>query len=44
MNQALIKSYTRSIRRGVRTLEEVPEALREEVLVLLEAGETERGL
>lgn len=36
MNTAIIKSYWRSILRGVRTLEEVPETLREAVRTLLE--------
>lgn len=31
MNLAVIKSYWRSIQRGTRTLEDVPEALREAV-------------
>ncbi len=36
MNKVLIKSYCRSIRRGARTLEDVPEKLREEVRAMLE--------
>lgn len=31
MNMAVVKSYWRSIQRGTRTLEDVPEALREAV-------------
>jgi len=38
MNKVLIKSYCRSIQRGTRTLEDVPEQLREEVRAVLEAG------
>jgi len=38
MSKVLIKSYARSIRRGTRTLEHVPEVLREEVRAVLEAG------
>lgn len=34
MNQAIVKSYFRSIQRGTRTLGQVPEALREEVVKL----------
>ena len=37
MNAAIIKSYWRSILRGVRTLEMVPEELRPEVEALLDA-------
>ncbi len=36
MNQAVIKSYSRSIKRGIRTLEDVPEALRDAVRAALE--------
>ncbi len=36
MNKVLIKSYCRSIQRGTRTLEDVPEALREEVRAMLD--------
>lgn len=35
MNTAVAKSYARSIRRGVRTLEQVPPELREAVSALL---------
>jgi len=35
MNKVLIKSYCRSIQRGTRTLEDVPEPLREEVRAVL---------
>ncbi|WP_279285679.1 CD1375 family protein [Colidextribacter sp. OB.20] len=31
MNMAVVKSYWRSIQRGTRTLEDVPEPLREAV-------------
>ena len=31
MNAAVIKSYARSIQRGKRTIDQVPEALREAV-------------
>ncbi len=37
MNTAVIKSYWRSIRRGKRTIEAVPEDLREAVQALLTA-------
>lgn len=38
MNQALIKSYVRSIKRGTRTLEQIPdETIREAVRAALEA-------
>ncbi len=36
MNKVLIKSYCRSIQRGTRTIEAVPDALREAVRALLE--------
>ena len=36
---AIIKIYVRSIRRGARTIEDVPEAIRDEVAAAL-AGET----
>ncbi len=36
MNRVLIKSYCRSIQRGTRTLEDVPEKLRDEVRAALE--------
>lgn len=36
MNQALIKSYARSIKRGTRTIEQVPAELRDAVRVALE--------
>lgn len=39
MNNAIVKSYARSIGRGKRTLEQVPEELRTAVQALLEAGE-----
>ncbi len=38
MNKVLIKSYSRSIRRGTRTLEDVPEDLRDAVRAALEKG------
>lgn len=34
MKEAIVKSYFRSIQRGTRTMEQVPEALREEVVKL----------
>lgn len=34
MNMAVIKSYWRSIQRGTRTIENVPDALREAVSAL----------
>lgn len=37
MNTAVIKSYCRSIQRGARTIEDVPDGLREAVQALLEA-------
>lgn len=37
MNTAVIKSYWRSVRRGARTIEAVPNALREAVRALLDA-------
>ncbi len=43
MNTAVIKSYWRSVRRGTRTIESVPEALRGEVQALLEADEQARA-
>ena len=36
MKTSIVKSYWRSILRGSRTLEEVPETLREAVRALLE--------
>lgn len=43
--EAIVKSYWRSIRRGVRTIEDVPEALREAIRALDPAeGKEERGL
>ncbi len=39
MNMAVIKSYWRSIQRGARTIEDVPEKLREAVSNL-DTGET----
>jgi len=36
MNQALINSYVRSIKRGTRTIDQVPAAIREEVRAALE--------
>jgi len=39
MSKVLIKSYCRSIQRGTRTLEDVPEDLRNEVRAMLEAGD-----
>ncbi len=43
MNTVVIKSYWRSVRRGTRTVEDVPEALRGEVKALLEANEQIRA-
>lgn len=42
MNSVIIKSYVRSIQRGKRTLEQVPESLREAVAEAMgiTAGET----
>lgn len=37
MNTAVIKSYFRSIQRKTRTIEQVPEELRDEVRALLDA-------
>lgn len=34
MNEAIVRSYFRSIQRGTRTMEQVPEALREAVMAL----------
>lgn len=43
MNNIIAKSYWRSIQRGVRTLEDVPETLQEAVKGLARA-DVERGL
>ena len=40
MNMAIVKAYARSIQRGTRTIEQVPEALREAVQAFLD-GEGE---
>lgn len=37
MNDAIVKSYFRSVQRGTRTMEHVPEELREEVMRLYDA-------
>lgn len=37
MNEKVAKSYFRSIQRGTRTLEQVPEEMREEVAKLCDA-------
>lgn len=36
MNEAVVKSYARSIQRGTRTMEQVPESMREAVKAALE--------
>lgn len=43
MNNIIAKSYWRSIQRGVRTLADVPETLRDTVMGLARA-DVERGL
>ncbi len=43
MNEAVVKSYARSIRRGTRSLDQVPEALREAVAAALTAEKSEEG-
>lgn len=40
MNQAIINSYVRSIKRGTRTLESVPASVREAVRAALEGEES----
>lgn len=37
MNSVVVKSYFRSVQRGTRTLEQVPEELREAVAMLYDA-------
>ena len=37
MNEAIVRSYFRSIQRGMRTMEQVPEELREAVTALYDA-------
>lgn len=38
MMNAIVKIYARSIRRGARTIEDVPEAIREAVAAALADG------
>ena len=37
MNQAVVKSYFRSVQRGTRTMEQVPEELRAQVAQMYDA-------
>ncbi len=43
MNQIIIKSYFRSIQRGTRTIEDVPEDIRANVQKLIDSSIKESG-
>lgn len=42
MNEAIVKSYFRSVQRGTRTMEQVPDELRKEVMQLYDAWTSSR--